>query len=137
MPPLRQWWDEDMTRTQQYYNTALHKDGTAPHPAPGWLCEDIVAAHLFSPSALVLLSLQDWLSMDENLRHPDPTAERINIPANPRHYWRYRMPSSNCYKLISSTTKSKQWWKTLEEDNFMYNFAIYNVQIHVQLTIHH
>ena len=40
---------------------------------------------------LCLLSLQDWLSIDETLRLPDPNAERINIPANPRHYWRYRM----------------------------------------------
>ena len=40
---------------------------------------------------LCLLSLQDWLSIDERLRLPDPNAERINIPANPRHYWRYRM----------------------------------------------
>jgi 4-alpha-glucanotransferase len=40
---------------------------------------------------LCLLSLQDWLSIDEHLRLPDADAERINIPANPRHYWRYRM----------------------------------------------
>jgi 4-alpha-glucanotransferase len=40
---------------------------------------------------LCLLSLQDWLSIDEQLRLPDANAERINIPANPRHYWRYRM----------------------------------------------
>ena len=91
MPPLRQWWDENWERTQQFYNTALYKDGSAPHPAPGWLCEDIVAAHLFSPSVLTLLSLQDWLSVDEQLRLADPNGERINIPANPRHYWRYRM----------------------------------------------
>jgi 4-alpha-glucanotransferase len=44
-----------------------------------------------SPSMLCLLSLQDWLSIDEHLRLPDQNAERINIPANPRHYWRYRM----------------------------------------------
>ena len=25
------------------------------------------------------------------MRLPDADAERINIPANPRHYWRYRM----------------------------------------------
>ena len=31
------------------------------------------------------------MSIDENLRLPDQNAERINIPANPRHYWRYRM----------------------------------------------
>ena len=40
---------------------------------------------------LCLLSLQDWLAIDEKLRLPDQNAERINIPANPRHYWRYRM----------------------------------------------
>ncbi len=91
MPPLRQWWDENTERAQQFYNNALYKDGTAPHPAPDWLCEEIVSAHLFSPSALTLLSLQDWLSMDEELRLPDPNGERINIPAKPRHYWKYRM----------------------------------------------
>lgn len=91
MSPLRLWWDEDYSRAQDFYNYALYKDGLAPHPAPGWLCEEIVSAHLFCPSVLTLLSLQDWLSMDENLRLPDASAERINIPANPRHYWRYRM----------------------------------------------
>lgn len=91
MPPLRMWWEEDTKRAQQFYNSALYKDGTAPHPAPGWLCEDIVAAHLFCSSALTLLSLQDWLSIDEDLRLADPMAERINIPANPRHNWQYRM----------------------------------------------
>ena len=91
MAPLRMWWDEDAERTKQFYNNALYKDGTAPHPAPGWLCKEIVSAHLFCPSALTLLSLQDWLSMDEKVRLADANAERINIPANPRHYWRYRM----------------------------------------------
>ena len=40
---------------------------------------------------LCVLSIQDWLSIDENLRLPDQNGERINIPANPHHYWRYRM----------------------------------------------
>ena len=31
------------------------------------------------------------MSMDEALRLDDPNAERINVPANPKHYWRYRM----------------------------------------------
>ncbi len=91
MATLRQWWDEDEARTQDYYNSELHYDGPAPHPMPGWLCKEVVARHLMSPSMLCLLSLQDWLSIDERLRLPDQNAERINIPANPRHYWRYRM----------------------------------------------
>ena len=40
---------------------------------------------------LCILSLQDWLAVSEELRLPDANAERINIPANPHHYWRYRM----------------------------------------------
>ena len=91
MPPLRQWWDEDAEQTQAYYNIPLRRGGEAPHPLPGWLAKDIVSRQLTSPSMLCLLSLQDWLSIDEGLRLPDPNAERINIPANPRHYWRYRM----------------------------------------------
>ena len=91
MSTLRQWWDEDYERTQAYFNTMLHRGGAAPHPLSGWLAKEIVMRHLTSPSMLCLLSLQDWLSMDEKLRLPDADAERINIPANPRHYWRYRM----------------------------------------------
>ncbi len=102
MSPLRLWWDENVERAQNFYNNALYKDGTAPHPAPGWLCEEIVTAHLFCPSVLTLLSLQDWLSMDENLRLPNPADERINIPANPRHYWRYRMHLS-IEQLLAAT----------------------------------
>ena len=91
MSTLRQWWDEDYERTQDYYNSMLHREGPAPHPLPGWLAKDIIARHLDSPSMLCILSVQDWLAMDERLRLPDADAERINIPANPKHYWRYRM----------------------------------------------
>ena len=91
MPTLRQWWDEDPQRTREYFNTMLHRAGNAPHPLPGWLARDIISRHLLSGSMLCIISLQDWLAMDERLRLPDPNAERINIPANPRHYWRYRM----------------------------------------------
>ena len=91
MATLRQWWDEDVERSQAYYNTTLRRGGEAPRPLPGWLAKDIVSRHLTSPSMLCLVSFQDWMSIDEKLRLPDKNAERINIPANPRHYWRYRM----------------------------------------------
>jgi 4-alpha-glucanotransferase len=91
MPTLRQWWDEDDNRTQEYYNTMLYRGDQAPHPLPGWLARDIISRHLTSPSMLCILSIQDWLAIDEKLRLPDQNAERINIPANPKHYWRYRM----------------------------------------------
>ena len=46
---------------------------------------------MWSPAMLTILPLQDWLSMDPQLRREDPNTERINVPANSRHYWRYRM----------------------------------------------
>ena len=91
MPTLRMWWDENIQRTQEYYNTMLYRQGSAPHPLSGWLASDIISRHLTSPSMLCILSIQDWLATDEALRLPDADAERINIPANPKHYWRYRM----------------------------------------------
>ncbi len=90
-PTLRQWWDEDYERAQNYYNTMLNKYGEAPHPLPGWLARDIIARHIACPSMLCILSLQDWLAIDESLRRADADSERVNIPADPHHYWRYRM----------------------------------------------
>ena len=91
MATLRQWWDEDEERTQSYFNSMLYHGGPAPHPLPDWLAKDIVSRHLTSPSMLCLISFQDCMSIDDKYRLPDANAERINIPANPRHYWRYRM----------------------------------------------
>jgi 4-alpha-glucanotransferase len=91
MPTLRLWWKENEDNRQHFYNEALQKDGKAPDVMPGWLCEEVIARHLFSPSMLCLISLQDWLSMDESLRAESIEQERINIPSNPNHYWRYRM----------------------------------------------
>ena len=91
MPTLRLWWKENAERTQLYYNTILEHDGKAPDDLSGWLCEEIVARHLNCPSMLCLISLQDWLSIDEDLRNPNLADERINVPSNPKNYWRYRM----------------------------------------------
>lgn len=88
---MRMWWDEDKELTQEYYRTRLHRGDNAPHPMPGWLARDIIYRHLCSPSMLCILTLQDWLATDEKIRLADENAERINFPANPKHYWRYRM----------------------------------------------
>lgn len=90
-PTLRGWWEEDYDRAQRYYTNVLHLEGDAPKQAPGWICEKIIRNHLECPSALCILTLQDWLAIDEDLRYPVAADERINVPSNPRHYWRYRM----------------------------------------------
>lgn len=110
MPTLRMWWDENVQRTQEYYNTMLYRQGPAPHPLPGWLASDIISRHLTSPSMLCILSIQDWLATDEALRLPDADAERINIPANPKHYWRYRM-----HLNIEDLTADKRFVQNITE----------------------
>lgn len=91
MSTLRGWWKEDAQQTQRYYNYILGHYGAAPEEASANICEEVVRQHLYSQSLLAIITLQDWLSMDDKWRNPNIEAERINIPANPRHYWRYRM----------------------------------------------
>lgn len=91
MGGIRSWWENDRDATQRFYNNMLHDMGPAPYYAEPWICEKIVNLHLASPSMLCILPLQDWLSIDGELRRTNPQEEQINVPANPRHYWRYRM----------------------------------------------
>lgn len=91
MPGIRSWWESDHDMAQKFYNNVLHQSGSAPFYAEPWICEKIVKLHLESPSMLCILPLQDWLSTDGELRRQIPADEQINEPANPKHYWRYRM----------------------------------------------
>ena len=91
MNPVRAWWEEDREVTQQFWNMLLGNQGAAPQFCEPWICRQILEQHLWSPAMLTVLPLQDWLSMDGALRRENPHDERINVPANPRHYWRYRM----------------------------------------------
>ncbi|MBQ2209832.1 MAG: 4-alpha-glucanotransferase [Prevotella sp.] len=91
MSPLRLWWQESPERRQRYYVTMLQKEGRAPEQLPAHLAEEIIARHLYCPSMLCILSLQDWLSMDMELRSKHPQEERINVPSDPYNRWQYRM----------------------------------------------
>ena len=90
--PLRAWWEEDREATQRFYNQMLGCEGDAPYFCEPWVADLIVAQHMKSPAMLAILPLQDWLATDGEVRYQgNPADERINIPAIPRHYWRYRM----------------------------------------------
>lgn len=91
MSTLRGWWREDRGKTQRYYNQVLQRDGEAPSECTAELAAQILGNHLQAPSMLAVFPLQDWLALDDALKHPDPEAERINIPSQPHHYWCYRM----------------------------------------------
>ena len=91
MNPIRAWWEEDRAVTGRFWHEVLGQQGDAPWFCEPWICRKIVKMHLESPSLLAILPLQDWLAMDGKIRLEDPSAERINVPAVPRYYWRYRM----------------------------------------------
>jgi 4-alpha-glucanotransferase len=91
MAPLRLWWEESPERTQRYYVAMLQKQGRAPEHLPAHLAEEIIARHLYCPSMMCMLSLQDWLAMDGELRSKNPREERINVPSDPYNRWKYRM----------------------------------------------
>ena len=92
MSPIRAWWEEDRSLSQRFYNEALGCGGAAPYFCEPWVCRRIVEQHLWSPAMLVILPLQDWLSISPELRYKgNPADERINVPAIPRYHWDYRM----------------------------------------------
>ena len=91
MNPIRAWWEEDRQVTNDFWHMILGNQGEAPYFCEPWICRQILEQHVWSPAMLTILPLQDWLSMDAQLRREDPNTERINVPANSRHYWRYRM----------------------------------------------
>jgi 4-alpha-glucanotransferase len=89
--PLRAWWKEDKEKTQRYYNNVLQRNGIAPDECSSKIAEQIIINHLQCPSMLTIIPLQDWFAIDEKIKRQDADVERINIPANPDNYWRYRM----------------------------------------------
>ncbi|MCR5679238.1 MAG: 4-alpha-glucanotransferase [Prevotella sp.] len=91
MAPLRLWWQENPALAQHFWTTMLQKQGRAPEQLPAHVAEEIVARHLYCPSMLCILSLQDWLAIDSSLRSNKLREERINDPRDPYNRWQWRM----------------------------------------------
>src|SRR6267142_2727372 len=91
MSTIRGWWGEDWNLTQKFFHQELKKAGDAPLHCETWINQAVVKQHLASPAMWSIFHLQDLLGIYETLRRKDVDAERINLPANPKNYWRYRM----------------------------------------------
>lgn len=91
MSTVRGWWEESREKTQRFYNTVLESGGEAPIFCEPWINRAVVLQHLYSPAMWSIFQLQDLLGMSDSLRRENPHEERINQPADPKHYWRYRM----------------------------------------------
>lgn len=91
MSTIREWWEEDRKQTQLFYNEQLGQFGSAPYSAEPHLVKSILLQHLWSPAMWSIFQLQDLFAMNEGLRLQLPSEERINIPGDSKHYWRFRM----------------------------------------------
>ena len=91
MSTIRGWWEESKEATQQFYNHELGQYGEAPFFCEPWINRAIVTQHVYSPAIWSIFQMQDLLGIDAALRRENPHDERINVPANPKHYWRYRV----------------------------------------------
>lgn len=72
-------------------NQKVKIDGQEIYDASPDSCYKIIEENINSSSMLTILPLQDWLSINGTIRNKKADSERINIPSNPEHYWRYRM----------------------------------------------
>ncbi|MES2731292.1 MAG: 4-alpha-glucanotransferase [Bacteroidota bacterium] len=102
MSTLRGWWEEDSHKTQRYYNHVLGQHGEAPAICEPWIIKDIIVQHLQSPAMWAIFPIQDLLAMDSQLQRADTQAERINVPANPQNFWKYRL-HLNLEDLLKAT----------------------------------
>ncbi len=91
MSTIRGWWEEDRIQTQKFYNNELGQFGEAPYFCEPWIVQQIITQHLNSPAMWSIFQIQELLGMSKKLRRENPNDERINVPANPKHYWKYRM----------------------------------------------
>ncbi|MBL7729498.1 MAG: 4-alpha-glucanotransferase, partial [Dinghuibacter sp.] len=91
MSTVRGWWEEDRETTNWFYNNILGHFGEAPQYCEAWICREIIDQHLHSNAMWSIFQLQDLLAIDDTLRRENPDEERINIPADPDHFWNYRM----------------------------------------------
>jgi 4-alpha-glucanotransferase len=91
MSTLRGWWEENREKTQRFYNNILGHYGAAPGFCEPWINKEILIQHLYSPAMWSIFQLQDILGINGELRRENPHEERINQPADPKHFWCYRM----------------------------------------------
>ncbi len=110
MSTIRGWWEEDPAKTQRFYNHELGQWGEAPISCEAWINKQIIIQHLHSPAMWSIFQLQDLFGGDEQLRRNNHEEERINIPSNSKHYWRYRMHIS-----LEDLRKEKSFNQDLKE----------------------
>ena len=87
MPTLRGWLAEDRIRTRQFLDSLDLDD----RKITAKTLKKIMEKHQDSPSKWNIYPLQDLLDLDEKNWSPNPADDQINVPANAKNQWKWRM----------------------------------------------
>ena len=87
MPTLRGWLAEDCVRTRQFLGSLDLDD----RKVTAKTLKKILEKHLDSPAKWLIYPLQDLLDLDEKKWSPNPVDDQINVPANAKNQWKWRM----------------------------------------------
>ena len=87
MSTLRGWLAEDRVRTRQFLDSLDLDD----RKITAKTLRKIMDKHLDSPSKWNIYPLQDLLDLDEKNWSPNPVDDQINVPANAKNQWKWRM----------------------------------------------
>lgn len=87
MPTLRGWLAEDRVRTRQFLDSLDLDD----RKVTAKTLKKILEKHQDSPSKWNIYPLQDLLDLDEKNWSPNPVDDQINVPANAKNQWKWRM----------------------------------------------
>ena len=90
MPTLRGWLAEDRVRTRQFLDSLDLDD----RKVTAKTLKKIMDKHVDSPSKWNIYPLQDLLDLDEKNWSADPADDQINVPANAKNQWKWRMKIS-------------------------------------------
>jgi 4-alpha-glucanotransferase len=87
MPTLRGWLAEDRVRTRQFLDSLDLDD----RKITANTLKKIMEKHMDNPSKWNIYPLQDLLDLDEKNWSPNPADDQINVPANAKNQWKWRM----------------------------------------------
>ena len=87
MSTLRGWLAEDRVRTRQFLDSLEMDD----RRVTGKTLKTILEKHIDSPSKWNIYPLQDLLDCEQKNWSPNPVDDQINVPANAKNQWKWRM----------------------------------------------
>ena len=90
MSTLRGWLAEDRVRTRQFLDSLDLDDRKVTSKT----LRKLIDKHLDNPSKWNIYPLQDLLDLNEKNWSPNPKDDQINVPANAKNQWKWRMKIS-------------------------------------------